>query len=99
MKEILKRAKALVETTKVLMQALKSQADKDDPDSRKRLLNAVRELATATSKMAQLAKGVATSRDKAALGKVVKSRSWQETFFIFYAFYPQENSTKKRNTL
>lgn len=75
MKEILKRAKALVETTKVLMQALKSQADKDDPDSYKRLLNAVRELATATSKMAQLAKGVATSQDKAALGKVVKSRS------------------------
>ena len=51
------------------MHALKSQADKDDHDSRRRLLNAIKELASATSKMAQLAKGVATSQDRAAIGK------------------------------
>ena len=68
-KELLKHAKALVEATKLLMHALKSQADKDDHDSRRRLLNAIKELASATSKMAQLAKGVATTQDRAAIGK------------------------------
>ena len=101
MKEILRRARALVETTKVLMQTLKSQADKDDPDSRRRLLNAVRELANATSKMAQLAKGVAATRDKTALGKSVKAKGIQleRMSLHVHAFYPQENSTKKQSTL
>ena len=58
-----------MEATKLLMQGLKSRADKDDHDSRRRLLNAIKELASATSKMAQLAKGVATSPDRAAIGK------------------------------
>ena len=58
--EMVKQAKLLAEATSALVNAIKLDSENEnDPDARRRLLDAARALADATSKMVEAAKGAA----------------------------------------
>eukprot|EP00731_Ephydatia_muelleri_P016952 Em0010g50a len=58
--EMVKQAKLLAEATSALVNAIKLESENEnDPDARRRLLDAARALADATSKMVEAAKGAA----------------------------------------
>ena len=58
--EMVKQAKLLAEATSALVNAIKLESENEnDPDARRRLLDAARALADATSKMVEAAKSAA----------------------------------------